>query len=78
MKKLILGTVGLVTAMVFAGGNVAFSAEATPSQQHAQAQATPEKATKQQGTKGVQAKSTKKKAKKKSPKQTRKPAQPVE
>ncbi len=78
MKKLMLGTMGLVTAMVFAGGNVAFSAEATPSQHHEQAQVATGKATQEQGTKGVQAKSAKKKAKKKAPKQTRKPTKQVE
>lgn len=77
MSKLMVGTLALLTAMVFAGGNLAFSAEATPSEQHGQAQMMPDTATKSEATgKQAQAK-TKKAQKNKKAKKSRKSTQPA-
>lgn len=81
MQKVMIGALALVTAMVFASGNIAFSVEATPSQHHAQAQTgvPPEKVTKDEANgKTSQSKMTKKKAKKKAAKKPRKSKQPEE
>lgn len=75
MSKLMVGALALVTAMIFAGGNVAFSAEGTPSQHHAQAQMTPDTGTKSEAAgKRGQAK-TKKAKKTNKAKKSRKPVQ---
>lgn len=74
MSKLMIGALTLVTAMAFAGGNVAFSAEGMPSQQHGQM--APDTGMKSETT-GKQAQAKTKKAKKaKKSKKARKSTQP--
>lgn len=76
MKKLMIGTLALLTAVVFAGGNLAFSAEAGPAQQQTEAQMAPDTMTKSEAS-GKQAEAKTKKAKKnKKAKKARKSTQP--
>lgn len=77
MKKLMIGTLALLTAMVFAGGNLAFSADAVSSQPHSQGQMAPDTMTKSEtsATKPAEAK-TKQTKKSKKAKKSRKSTQP--
>lgn len=77
MSKLMVGTLALLTAMAFAGGNVALSAEATHAPEHSQAQMAPEVAQKTEAS-GKQAEAKTKKAQKnKKAKKSRKSTQPA-
>lgn len=76
MSKLMIGALALVAAVAFAGGQVAFSAEGMPAQQHEQTHMTPDSGTKGETTgKQTQAKTKKAKKSNKAKKQ-RKSTQP--